>query len=99
MYKRQVLTNLLNRNSYIQYSTSLKEDTLISLGVLSADINGLKKVNIAYGHDAGDRLVKQTADILKNQFYDSQVFRFAGDEFMVVSENLTSCLLYTSRCV
>lgn len=84
-----VLTNLLNRNSYIQYSTSLKEDTLISLGVLSADINGLKKVNIAYGHDAGDRLVKQTADILKNQFYDSQVFRFAGDEFMVVSENLT----------
>ena len=84
-----VLTNLLNRNSYIRYNTSLKEDALISLGVLSADINGLKKVNIAYGHDAGDHLVKLTADILNSQFYDSQVFRFAGDEFMVVAENLT----------
>lgn len=83
------LTGLLNRNSYIKYSSSILEETLISLGVVCVDINGLKKVNTESGHGYGDRLVILTAKAMQNCMQDSQIFRFAGDEFLAVSENLT----------
>ena len=44
------LTGLLNRNSYIAYLESRPEERLQSLGVVVADINGLKQINERFGH-------------------------------------------------
>lgn len=83
------LTGLENRNSYLTYRDSLSEDALISLGVVSVDINGLKQLNTQYGHDYGDYMVKFTARMMRDKLKGGRVFRFAGDEFLAVFENLS----------
>ena len=54
------------------------------VGVLIADLNGLKKVNDSGGHSAGDALLKEAAQALLDVFEPEQVFRAGGDEFVVI---------------
>ncbi len=50
-----------------------------------ADVDGLKTVNDTYGHTAGDELLRQTADELKNAFRGQDVVaRIGGDEFGIL---------------
>jgi diguanylate cyclase (GGDEF)-like protein len=60
-----------------------------SIGVIFADLNGLKQTNDKKGHEAGDRLLKKCAAILHQAFVDEDVYRAGGDEFMIISENCT----------
>ncbi len=47
------------------------------------DLNGFKKINDTYGHNAGDEVLKITADRLKNAGRKSDIlFRQGGDEFV-----------------
>lgn len=55
-----------------------------SIGVISCDLNGLKKVNDQGGHEAGDRFIRDVADVLINTFGQPWVYRVGGDEFIVV---------------
>ncbi len=83
------LTDLLNRNSYAEYCRNIQEESLISLGVLSVDINCLKMMNQAYGNKFGDEIISYLADMLKEVFRQDRIYRMNGDEFIVVSENCT----------
>ena len=53
------------------------------------DIDGFKAINDTYGHNVGDRALREVADALQGTLrpYDLCV-RYAGDEFIVV---LTDC--------
>ncbi len=53
--------------------------------VVIADLDNLKAVNDAYGHPAGDRLLRQCADLLRSALrpYD-KLYRWGGDEFLLV---------------
>lgn len=53
--------------------------------VVIADLDNLKAVNDAYGHAAGDRLLRQCADCLRVALrpYD-KLYRWGGDEFLLV---------------
>lgn len=84
------LTGLLNRNSYLQYIDRVSPETLLSMGCVSVDINGLKQFNTQYGHQYGDQVVKCTADTLRRALPGGLVYRFAGDEFLAICENLTA---------
>jgi diguanylate cyclase (GGDEF)-like protein len=54
-------------------------------GLFLMDIDFFKKVNDTYGHDAGDRVLKQFAAILKDSVrQDDAVMRVGGEEFLVV---------------
>ena len=55
-----------------------------AIGVLMCDLNGLKKMNDQYGHDAGDKYIRDAADILNECFGETSVYRLGGDEFAVV---------------
>lgn len=49
------------------------------------DVDRFKQVNDTYGHSEGDRVLKIVADILKGARSGKElVFRFAGDEFIVL---------------
>ena len=49
------------------------------------DIDRFKGINDQYGHSEGDRVLKTVTDILKEARGDHElVFRFAGDEFIVL---------------
>ena len=77
------LTGLLNRNAF-----SLAVDTLIhqhvAVGVVYADVNGLKEINDELGHQAGDKALKRTADLLADCCGREHAYRVGGDEFIVL---------------
>ena len=58
--------------------------------VFSIDLDGFKKVNDLVGHHGGDILLREVARRLC-QFADTtNVFRFGGDEFIVIARNLSA---------
>ena len=48
------------------------------------DLNNLKSLNDHYGHLAGDALLVQFAQLLRQQLPGAHLFRMGGDEFVVV---------------
>ncbi|SHK20450.1 diguanylate cyclase (GGDEF) domain-containing protein [Hathewaya proteolytica DSM 3090] len=83
------LTNLNNRNKYMDYTSKINPEALSSLGVIFADINGLKQINDTYGHSYGDAVIISISQAIKNTFKDHYVFRLSGDEFVVFCENIS----------
>lgn len=80
------LTQLFNRNSMNERVDKLVSDTSDKpkeMGVVLADLNGLKTVNDDEGHDAGDKLLMRAAALLKLAFGDYEIYRAGGDEFFI----------------
>lgn len=83
------LTGVYNMKKYKEYCKKVVEESLISIGILSLDINGLKKINIELGNEYGDNLLNFIAKTLKGYFASGNIFRQSGDEFLVICENIT----------
>lgn len=77
------LTGVFNRRGLTEYLPTLPYGRLVAL--VFADVNGLKHTNDTQGHEAGDRLIKQTADALRQE-PDAVVFRMGGDEFLLIRD-------------
>ena len=87
-----MLTGVMNRNEMNNFIDALREEQGEmegSIGIIFADLNGLKRVNDRDGHQAGDMILKNAANILRNIFDVSEVFRAGGDEFTIISAGLT----------
>lgn len=68
-----------------------------------ADINGLKEANDNLGHEAGDELIKASAECLRRGFEGiDTVCRIGGDEFSVVIDDaavdIGECLKRMEEC-
>ena len=48
------------------------------------DMNGLKLLNDTYGHEKGNVAIKKTCSLICDVFSHSPVYRFGGDEFVVI---------------
>ena len=80
------LTQVNNRNAMndrVDRFVSGKEKLPAAMGIIFADLNGLKQVNDTSGHIAGDLLIKNAAFILQEIFIGQDVYRAGGDEFTV----------------
>ena len=91
-----MLTGVYNRNEMNDRVTQLSLDAnpkRKNIGVIFADLNGLKKMNDSCGHSAGDLLLQNAAKILKEVFPNDEIFRAGGDEFMVLMRNTTEEVL------
>lgn len=87
---KDMLTGVMNRNEMNNYVDDLIKDTSgKSVGVLFADLNGLKVVNDNDGHEAGDALLKNAASALTDVFSARNIFRAGGDEFVVILTAIT----------
>ena len=62
---------------------------VFSIGVLSCDLNGLKRINDTIGHEAGDRYIIKAAKNLVKIFGNDYVYRLGGDEFIAIEINVT----------
>lgn len=91
-----LLTGIYNRNAMnnrVSRLTSGKESLPDSLGIIFADLNGLKQKNDEEGHVAGDKMLKKAALILKDSFPECDIYRAGGDEFMVIAVDVDEELL------
>ena len=63
-----------------------------ALAVYMIDIDHFKKYNDNYGHIAGDRALKQVAEVIRRSARRASdlVFRYGGEEFCVVSSGVSS---------
>src|SRR3954454_16247955 len=82
------LTGLLNRRRFRAELDQYVSFTARYGGrgaVMVIDIDGLKEVNDRLGHQAGDRLIRRVADILRERVRATDlVARLSGDEFAVL---------------
>lgn len=80
------LTGLMNRHAYYQEIEELfrDKDKLKTTAFVMIDLDDLKYVNDAYGHDFGDDYIKTAAAIFSDfQNYGGIVSRISGDEFNI----------------
>lgn len=88
---RDQLTNLYNRhffNEIIEKESSRAERRNEPLSFIMIDIDNFKEINDTLGHLTGDKILAQAANLLTNTVRKADiVFRFGGDEFLIVLAN------------
>lgn len=88
------LTGLANRallNDRITQAIAYARRSNRAVAVLLLDLDHFKKVNDAYGHSAGDILLKEVSQRLASCVRESDtVARLGGDEFVIVLSDLAS---------
>lgn len=93
---RDLLTGVMNRNemnNLVDRLSKGSEGDVQSIGVIFADLNGLKMINDNEGHPAGDRLLRDAADAIRDVFDEEEIFRAGGDEFCVLIKNISEAQL------
>ncbi|MDX9692077.1 MAG: diguanylate cyclase, partial [Acholeplasmataceae bacterium] len=84
---RDPLTALYNRRYYQEELVKLDHPKFLPLSIVLIDINGLKIMNDAFGHDSGDQLLISVSDELRHSFNTQRIARIGGDEFVVILPN------------
>lgn len=76
------LTGLYNRSYFDEELARLERSRKYPVSIIMADVDGLKEVNDIMGHAAGDKLLQEVGQILKEVFRaEDVVARIGGDEF------------------
>ncbi len=93
------LTGILNRRFgmtrlHEEYSRSIRRGT--PLAVLMFDIDHFKQVNDAYGHVAGDRVLRNISTMIRQGIREGDILlRYGGEEFMVILPGASKTDAYT----
>lgn len=79
------LTGLYNRRYYEQIKKTVDSEPYYPLTLVLGDVNGLKLTNDAFGHDAGDLLLKKVAAVFRKTCREGDIItRLGGDEFILL---------------
>jgi len=93
--RHDTLTGLPNRTALFEELEKLSSTGVRPAGERAAflfvDLDGFKKVNDTLGHQAGDDLLRETAELLRRAVRPGDVVaRLGGDEFAVVCRSIAS---------
>lgn len=89
-----LLTNALNRNAFMDVLSQFSPGQYASAGIIYIDINGMKEINDFYGHHQGDKILITTVAKVFNLFKPDELFRIGGDEFVIITYDLTETDFY-----
>lgn len=89
-----LLTNALNRNAFMDVLSQFRPGQYASAGIIYIDINGMKEINDFYGHHQGDKILITTVAKVFNLFKPDELFRIGGDEFVIITYDLTETDFY-----
>lgn len=96
-----IVTDVYNRRGFLEigerYFRSYKENKgrrrkkdITNLAIMFLDIDNFKKINDRYGHQKGDKILRQLAKLLKVTVRKTDlVSRWGGDEFVILLMNVT----------
>ena len=86
------LTQIGNRYAMREYIDNLQNEQ--SLGIVYCDVTGLKQTNDRKGHEAGDKLLIDACECLKNNFGEYGLFRIGGDELLAICAEIGEVALW-----
>lgn len=80
-----ILTGVYNRTFFEEQRRLLDTEQQMPFSIIVGDINGLKLINDAFGHEEGDKLLVEMAKILRACCRDKDIIcRIGGDEFCIL---------------
>jgi len=86
------LTGTYNRRSFEKILKLIKVEVesgvLETLAIMILDLDHFKQINNSYGHLAGDDILKKFTAIVVGIVGPRSVFRFGGDEFVIILRNI-----------
>jgi diguanylate cyclase (GGDEF)-like protein len=84
---KDVLTNLSNRR-FLNKSSDKVFRTGKVFSYILFDLDDFKSINDTYGHNVGDKVIKEIARIMKEETRSGDVLsRVGGEEFIVLTKN------------
>lgn len=88
------LTGIYNRRYFVEAFMKFDHPNYYPLGLMMVDLNGLKILNDAYGHDKGDIALKEVARVLNEETQKEDIVcRIGGDEFAIIFKNTQVLIL------
>lgn len=82
------LTGLHNRRGFLMLAEQharVSQRRRAPFAIVFVDLNGLKAVNDALGHEAGDQMIRDAGAVLRDGFRESDILaRLGGDEFVAL---------------
>lgn len=83
------LTELPNRKMMLEKLNVLLEIENNSFAMFFIDLDGFKSINDNYGHQVGDKVLKNVADTLKGIISNVDIIsRIGGDEFVIITTDI-----------
>lgn len=88
------LTKLYNRH-FLEYRGNKIFKDSESIVIALFDIDNFKTINDTYGHAFGDKVLEESASVLKLSLrQDDYIVRYGGEEFLVVFQNISKKLAF-----
>ena len=86
--RRDPLTGILNRQGLgdeLVRVASQGDDKLFPLSLVFIDIDHFKRINDQHGHEVGDRVIRELANVIRNDIQRHDLFaRWGGEEFLLI---------------
>ncbi|WP_052913152.1 GGDEF domain-containing protein [Marinitoga sp. 1155] len=93
--QQDFLTGFYNRRSLDKFIESLTLSGKSKIGIVIIDIDFFKEINDTHGHDKGDEIIKTLSEIIfKNIRSKDKAFRFGGDEFLLILDDIDEINLF-----
>jgi len=79
-----MLTSLKNRNYLNDSIAKWDESEIYPQSIIIVDLNNVAYINDNYGHEEGDKVITEAANILiKSQVENTEIIRTNGNEFLI----------------
>jgi diguanylate cyclase (GGDEF)-like protein len=62
--------------------------------VMMIDIDDFKMINDTFGHDAGDRILREVGYLLSSYVRPGEVYRYGGEEFAIIMKDVPNHHVY-----
>lgn len=86
--RHDYLTGAYNRKYFEETKNQLDREDCLPLSIIIGDINGTRFINDTFGNAAGDKLIAETARLLRDCIRENDFLaRTGGDEFCILMPN------------